>query len=74
MITKTNLCYNFSCAERTNFEQCKNNDTTVITGSEILKHLGVSRTYGENLAILVAFIVVFRATGYCSLRYLHKPE
>ena len=72
-MTNTDLFYHCSCAERTNFDQCKKN-ATVITGSEILEHLGVSRTYGENLAILLVFIVVFRAAGYCSLRFLHRPK
>ncbi|CAB3976536.1 ABC transporter G family member 14 isoform X3 [Paramuricea clavata] len=62
-----------SCAERTSYVECKNN-ATVITGSQILEHFNISRTYGENLAILVVFIVVFRAIGYCSLRFLHKPK
>ncbi|XP_028394230.1 ABC transporter G family member 9-like [Dendronephthya gigantea] len=62
-----------SCAEITSFMQCKNN-ATVITGSQILKHLNVTRTYGENLAVLLGFTIIFRAIGYCSLRFLHKPK
>lgn len=63
-----------SCSQvLTSYASCKNNGT-VITGKEILSHMGVKGSLGENIAILFAYIFVFRAIGYCSLRFLHRPK
>ena len=64
----------FSCSELdSSYAACRNNGTA-IPGSEVLEKLNVSRTVGENVAVLLLFIVLFRVLTYLSLRFLHKPK
>lgn len=64
----------FSCsATESSYRKCHNNGT-VIEGTDILERLNVTRSVGENIAVLLCFIFIFRILTYLSLRYLHKPK
>ena len=63
-----------SCSPtESSYGKCHNNGT-VIEGTDILERLNVTRSVGENIAVLLCFIFIFRILTYLSLRYLHKPK
>ncbi|XP_022797461.1 ABC transporter G family member 9-like [Stylophora pistillata] len=64
----------FSCSTiDSSYGRCQNNGTS-IEGTDILERLNVTRSVGENIAVLLCFIVIFRILTYLSLRYLQKPK
>ncbi|XP_044169306.1 ABC transporter G family member 14-like [Acropora millepora] len=64
----------FRCLEVDSaYAACKNNGT-VIPGRDVLVKLKVTRSAGENVAVILLFIAFFRLMTYCCLRYLNKPK
>lgn len=64
----------FSCSEvNSAYAVCKNNGT-VIHGKDVLEKLNVARSVGENISILLLFIVFFRVSTYFCLRFLNRPK
>lgn len=67
------FCSSSCSATESSYGKCYNNGT-VIEGTDILERLNVTRSLGENIAVLLCFIFIFRILTYLSLRYLHKPK
>lgn len=64
----------FRCLEVDSaYAACKNNGT-VIPGRDVLVKLKVTRSAGENVAVILLFIAFFRLMTYCCLRYLNRPK
>ncbi|XP_067048982.1 uncharacterized protein [Acropora muricata] len=64
----------FRCLEVDSaYAACKNNGT-VIPGRDVLVKLKVTRSVGENVAVILLFIAFFRLMTYCCLRYLNRPK
>ncbi|XP_074625130.1 uncharacterized protein LOC141883522 isoform X2 [Acropora palmata] len=64
----------FRCLEVDSaYAACKNNGT-VIPGRDVLVKLKVTRSVGENVAVILLFVAFFRLMTYCCLRYLNRPK